>query len=192
MVLSDTLPESSSDSMFGANRWTRMGDIKDGTSNTIMVVEVRDPVPWTQPDTDLHFGTMNFQMDGGPQSIGSFHPGGAMVLFADGSVQFLGQDHDSQRLRLPFSPPMEIPCSGTSSSLRAGIGRGYGAPGDVATGHALIAPRRGRPDAASSWVDRRSWNEFPHRRDRLDELTAIAIHCCLEPMRIGHPPVMPA
>jgi prepilin-type processing-associated H-X9-DG protein len=81
-----------------------MGEIRDGTANTIMIVEVRDPVPWTQPDTDLHFDSMSFQINGGPESIGSFHPKGAMVGFADGSVQYLHDDVDPQTLRFLIQP----------------------------------------------------------------------------------------
>jgi prepilin-type processing-associated H-X9-DG protein len=53
----------------------------DGTSNTLLVVEGTNAVPWTRPD-DIDLATI-------AGSIGSRHPGGANALFADGSVRFL-------------------------------------------------------------------------------------------------------
>jgi len=105
VVLSETPEEAvARNSLFGANSWTRFSDITDGTSNTLLVVEVKEPVPWTQPDVDLHFENMNFQVNGGANSIGSFHPSGANVAFADGSVQFVSDLLDTQTLRLMIQP----------------------------------------------------------------------------------------
>ena len=62
-----------------------VADITDGTSNTIMIVEAKEAVPWTKPD-DLSFDPA------APASLhgaGSPHPGGFNALMADGSVRFL-------------------------------------------------------------------------------------------------------
>ena len=57
--------------------------ITDGTSNTILFVEARRPVPWTSPeDLPLDMGVMN-------SGMGSEHPGGFHVVLADGSVKFV-------------------------------------------------------------------------------------------------------
>ncbi len=104
VVLNHSPKDKAPDSMFGGNRWTRMRDIKDGTSNTLMVVEVKEPVLWTQPDADLDFDTMSFQINSGANSISSFHPGGVNVAYADGSVRFLPADIDPQTLRLLIQP----------------------------------------------------------------------------------------
>ncbi len=65
---------------------SKLDNITDGTANTIMVVEGREDVPWTSPDSDLPF-----ELKAAPSlfGAGSPHPGGFNALFADGSVRFL-------------------------------------------------------------------------------------------------------
>lgn len=68
-------------------------DISDGSSNTIMVTEVAsvDAVPWMSPN-DINMQTFVNAAGSGRTN----HPGGAQVLFADGSVQFITEDSDPQ------------------------------------------------------------------------------------------------
>lgn len=79
-------------------RPVKIADIRDGTSNTIIVVEdadreAREGGRWG----DGHNGVAH---DNGPvnnspsNEIHSRHPGGAFVLMADGSVQFLTETMD--------------------------------------------------------------------------------------------------
>src|SRR5206468_7172180 len=60
----------------------KIGNIPDGTSNTIMVVEARDPTIWTRPD-DLPYDPK------GPLPKFGTSPDGFNVLMGDGSVRFI-------------------------------------------------------------------------------------------------------
>ena len=70
-----------------------IADIKDGTSNTILLVEARESVPWTKPGSDLAF-------DDGPNpnaekltailaKLGGHAEGSFNALLCDGSVLFI-------------------------------------------------------------------------------------------------------
>jgi prepilin-type processing-associated H-X9-DG protein len=58
--------------------------ITDGTSTTFLVVEARNPVPWSKPE-DLEIAPLNDPTLG----VGSKHPGGFNALMADGGVHFI-------------------------------------------------------------------------------------------------------
>jgi prepilin-type processing-associated H-X9-DG protein len=75
--------------LFNGPTQTATREISDGTSNTLMVVEVSGATTlWTEP-VELDASRMTFSIGGGPGEIGSHHPGGAQVMFADGSVRFM-------------------------------------------------------------------------------------------------------
>ena len=86
--------------IFGYDRTTKMRDITDGTSNTIMVSDVvaKDRGPWAQggPSTIRALTTKPYV--NGPDGIGSPHAGGFHVLLADGSVRFVSQNIDQDTL----------------------------------------------------------------------------------------------
>jgi prepilin-type N-terminal cleavage/methylation domain-containing protein/prepilin-type processing-associated H-X9-DG protein len=75
---------------------TPLAGITDGTSNTIMVVEAAEAVPWTRPDSDLEFDP---DAKASLQGAGSPHPGGFNALFADGSVRFIKDSVAAQVFR---------------------------------------------------------------------------------------------
>jgi prepilin-type processing-associated H-X9-DG protein len=58
-------------------------DVTDGSSNTLMVLESKAPIPWTQPSG------LALQANKPIEGLGSGHPGGFNALFADGSVRFI-------------------------------------------------------------------------------------------------------
>jgi len=82
------------------NEAVRFRDIMDGTSNTIIVVEVTGAaIPWMEP-RDLTIDEITAGIDDPfVTGICSDHPGGAAVLFADGSVRFLSDSIDPQVLK---------------------------------------------------------------------------------------------
>ena len=76
---------------FEKDQDTGIANITDGTSNTIMVVEASEAVPWTKPDSDLPFDP---EARPSLYGAGSPHPGGFNALFADGSVRFIKNSID--------------------------------------------------------------------------------------------------
>jgi hypothetical protein len=82
-----------------ANEWTRLADLDD-PANTILIAEIANSdVFWGEP-RDLEFDKMSFQInDPNQPSISSHHPGGALTIFADGSVHFLSNDTDPAVVR---------------------------------------------------------------------------------------------
>lgn len=70
---------------FPGSRSVRFEDMADGPANSILLVEIaRSDILWTEP-RDLAFDTMSFTLND-PQraSLGSAHPLGPAVVFADG------------------------------------------------------------------------------------------------------------
>lgn len=106
------------DGMFGANEPCRIADVRDGTSNTLMVGEVTGKGPkayrghfWVAWNLITTYDGINGQLtapggtypsdsQGGFWAAGlaSFHSGGCNFTLADASVHFLSQNIDRQVL----------------------------------------------------------------------------------------------
>lgn len=76
-----------SETAWPGNKLIALKDIKDGTANTVIVVEVSTPVPWFAPvDLSIEDATLLWGENSVPLS---HHPEGRLVLMADGSVRLV-------------------------------------------------------------------------------------------------------
>lgn len=71
--------------MFEHNVKTKLSEITDGTSNTLMVVAAKEAVLWTKPDE------LNFDPKGNPSDLLYFQNDVTPALFGDGSVRYLSR-----------------------------------------------------------------------------------------------------
>jgi hypothetical protein len=79
--------------LFDGEEGTKVTDVIDAGSPTLMVVEAGHPVPWTKPEDVPYDAAGPLPMLGG-QFADGFYAG-----FADGSVGFLGREIAPERLR---------------------------------------------------------------------------------------------
>jgi hypothetical protein len=79
--------------MFDDKKKTRIFDITDGTSNTIMIVEAEEPVPWSKP-ADLTYDPKKEV-----PKFGGLFKEGFNAAFGDGSTRFIRKDNDEKLLR---------------------------------------------------------------------------------------------
>jgi hypothetical protein len=69
------------------------GSITDGTSNTFLVVEAADAVPWSKP------ADLPWDPKAPLPKLGGLFPGGFGAAFADGSVRFLPKNTNDATIR---------------------------------------------------------------------------------------------
>ncbi|HEY8506628.1 MAG TPA: DUF1559 domain-containing protein [Gemmataceae bacterium] len=72
----------------------RLTSIVDGTSNTIMVIEGSEAVPWTKPED------IPFDPKGELPKLGGHYGDGAWAVFCDGAVHFIPATVNAETLRL--------------------------------------------------------------------------------------------
>ena len=89
---------------FSQDEPTKIRDFRDGTSNTMAIIEAKRDVHWAKPEDIL------INPDQPLPDFGGFHKGGFNVGMADGSVRFIDENVAEDVLRDYFSPNgMEIP-----------------------------------------------------------------------------------
>jgi hypothetical protein len=79
--------------MFEDKKKIRFPDVTDGLSNTILIVEAEEVVPWSKPADLTYDPKKDLPKFGGLFKEG-FH-----AAFADGVVRFIKKDNDEQLLR---------------------------------------------------------------------------------------------
>jgi hypothetical protein len=83
--------------MFDGKKGTTPAAIRDGLSNTIVVVEAKRNIPWTKPE-DIAYDRAKLL-----PVLGGFFKGGFHVLLADATVQFLPSTISEKDLRALIS-----------------------------------------------------------------------------------------
>jgi hypothetical protein len=96
-----TLPvESPRAGCFGYDRATKISDIADGTSNTVMISESsRNPGPWAAGGRPTIRALTAEPYIDGPDGLGDSHVGGCLMGLADGSVRFISDKIDPSTMR---------------------------------------------------------------------------------------------
>ncbi|MDR0326837.1 MAG: DUF1559 domain-containing protein [Planctomycetaceae bacterium] len=74
-------------------------EIKNGMSNTIAIVEVKEPFNWMDPHADITLEELTRGINSPGGRAGSRHPGGRTVGMFDGSVRFLWDSEDMEIIR---------------------------------------------------------------------------------------------
>jgi RNA polymerase sigma factor (sigma-70 family) len=87
------------DTPFDAIKEITFQDIKDGTSNTLAVIEAKDAVIWTKP-ADLKLPKEGDKLP----AVGGMFKSGFHVLLFDGSVHFFGPNPPAAELRALITP----------------------------------------------------------------------------------------
>jgi prepilin-type processing-associated H-X9-DG protein len=81
--------------IFGYNRATKIRNITDGTSNTVMISEAsKDFGPWAEGGKGTIRALTKKPYINGPDGIGGPFPGGCNMLLGDGSVRFISENID--------------------------------------------------------------------------------------------------
>jgi hypothetical protein len=81
-------------------------DIPDGTSNTFLIAEAANPVPWTRPED------LNFDPNAPLPPLGGHFRVGFLVAKADGAVRMVGRNSYQGSIKLAIMPDDGTPLTG--------------------------------------------------------------------------------
>ena len=85
--------------IFPGSKTTKISDISDGLSNTILVVERMFPICWMDPTHEITFDDACRGINAGVFCPGSAHPGGCNMALADGSVRYISEPIEPETLK---------------------------------------------------------------------------------------------
>ena len=83
--------------VFEGKQGMKFREIRDGTSNTIFLVEAKRDIPWTKLE-DIHYDPKKPL-----PKLGGFSKGGFNVVVCDGSMRFISEKVDEKLLRAMFT-----------------------------------------------------------------------------------------
>jgi RNA polymerase sigma factor (sigma-70 family) len=111
-------------SAFVKGQATRIPDsFPDGTSNTILIVEAGNPIPWTKPE-DLHYAT-----DEPLPELGGLFPNVFHAAFVDGSIHTLTKNYSEKQLRYAITANDGMNFDESKIEARSRLGPGKGGDG---------------------------------------------------------------
>jgi prepilin-type processing-associated H-X9-DG protein len=73
--------------------------ITDGTSNTVGVLEVKEPFCWMDPNADITMADLAKGINQKDSRLGSYHARGINIAMFDGSVRFISETIDLKMLK---------------------------------------------------------------------------------------------
>ena len=85
--------------IFPGSKTTAFGNVSDGRSNTILIVERMFPICWMDPTHEITFDDACQGINASVYGPGSGHPGGCNMAIADGSVQFVSETIEPETLK---------------------------------------------------------------------------------------------